>query len=261
MSTEVLANPFTESFIQSLWDCSTPLQLLGETLVPLFTEAGDRYSESDLELVQILSEFFLHSVAFVKLDLKGTNRQAEKWTELLLQIMHRNILQQNFDAELDFQLFREQLLGMCSGLSPVFTKKQMRILVDHFSTTYIKQIGLYRLTFTQIRPNADIKQTLFIDKPMPFPHLKDAKLIVKEEAKVEQTQELMTEEVADRVKVPLEERLQGLKYPDVDEESQKVVASKVAAARAALQAKMQERQKRLETRLTEAEKDLKKRRK
>ena len=133
--------------------------------------------------------------------------------------------------------------------------------MNHFTTTYIKQIGLYKLTFTRVRPCADIKHTLFIDKPMPVAPLRDGKLIVKEEAKAETAQEQHVEEVHDRVKIPLEERLQGLKYPEVDEESQKVVAAKVAAAKAALVAKLSERQKRLEARLAEAEKDLKRRRK
>jgi hypothetical protein len=261
MATDSLVNPFTDSFIQEMWDSKAPLQLLGEAVVQAFHSAGDSYAEADLEQVQILAEFFLHSVSFVKLDLRGSNSQAEKWVELLLYILRRNIEEQSFEAEADFQLFRELLLKLCSGLSPVFNKQQMQTLMDHFTTTYVKQIGLYRLTFTRIRPSADIKQTLFIDKPMPFPSLKDSKMIIKEEAKAEQTQELRTEEVADRVKIPLEERLQALKYPEVDEDSQKIVAAKVAAARNALQAKMQERQKRLETRITEAEKDLKRRRK
>lgn len=262
MATDSLVNPFTGSFIQEMWDSKAPLQLLGEAVVQAFHSAGgEGYAEADLEQVQILAEFFLHSVSFVKLDLRGSNTQAEKWVELLLSILRRNIEAQSFEAEADFQLFRELLLKLCSGLSPVFNKQQMQTLMDHFTTTYVKQIGLYRLTFTRIRPSADIKQTLFIDKPMPFPSLKDSKMIIKEEAKAEQTQELRTEEVADRVKIPLEERLQALKYPEVDEDSQKIVAAKVAAARNALQAKMQERQKRLETRITEAEKDLKRRRK
>ena len=252
---------FTEEFVQAVWNDKTPFKPLSAAVVRLFAEAGPDYAESDLELVQILAEFFLHSLAFVKLDLKATNLQAGKWLDLLMHILRRNIIDGSFEAEGDFELFQEMMLKLCTGLSPVFNKQQMETLMNHFTTTYTKQIGLYRLTFTRVRPCADIKHTLFIDKPMPLAPLRDGKLIVKEEAKTEAAQEQHVEEVHDRVKIPLEERLQGLKYPEVDEESQKVVAAKVAAAKAALNAKLSERQKRLEARLAEAEKDLKRRRK
>lgn len=252
---------FTEELVRTVWEEKTPFVPLSAAVVSTFSAAGPDYAESDLELVQILSEFFLHSLAFVKLDLKATNAQAAQWLELLLAVVKPNVVERTFEAEVDFPRFQEMMLKLCTGLSPVFSKQQMEVLMDHFTTTYIKQIGLYRLTFTRVRPCADIKHTLFIDKPMPLAPLRDGKMIVKEEAKAETTQEQHVEEVQDRVKIPLEERLQSLKYPEVDEESQAIVAAKVAAARAALAAKLAERQKRLETRLAEAEKDLKKRRK
>lgn len=253
-SSEVI-KIFTPEYITKIWTSQDAYNEVKSIILSEFKECGELITGDKSELQTILIEFFLHSLSFVKLDLMLNDSKCAVWLESLLTLLRSSVTNRYFNKYNDFSILRDNLIQLTAGSKCPLTKEEMDRLFKHINQTYFSHYNLYNYIFTQDRRQDDkiIKYT--IDTPLYTPPLQDAHKKVKQDSQVVATEDLPT--IQERpARVPLDEQLKNYKYFDVDMETRKKIMTKVTDTRQEMEKQLQDRQKMLEDKIAEIEKEV-----
>lgn len=242
---------FSPEYVARIWDAQDPQNELKSVIVSEFKECGEVITDDNSQLQRILIEFFLHSLSFVKLDCKMSDNKAAVWLEALLTVLRYSVNNKYFNKYNDFSALRDTLITSKCGM----TKEELDSLLNHINSTYFSHYNLYTYIFTQDRKQEDkiIKYT--IDTPLATAPLSEAHKKVQQESQAITSED--TPAIQERpARIPLDEQLKTYKFFDVDMETRKKVMAKVSDARLEMERQLQDRQRMLEEKIVEIEKEV-----
>ena len=234
-----------------IWDSHDPQSELKTVVLSEFKECGEVITDDNSQQQRILVEFFLHSLSFVKLDCQMNDSKAAAWLEALLTVLRYSVNNKYFNKYNDFSALRDALISSKCGM----TKEELDSLLNHINSTYFSHYNLYTYIFTSERKQQDkiIKYT--IDTPLATHSLSEAHKKVQQESQAIASEDAPT--IQERpARIPLDEQLKTYKFFDVDMETRKKVMTKVGDARHEMEKQLQERQRMLEEKIIEIEKEV-----
>lgn len=241
---------FSPEYVARIWEAPDPSSELKCVVLSEFKECGEVITDDNSSLQRILIEFFLHSLSFVKLDCKMNDTKAAAWLEALLTVLRYSVNNKYFNKYNDFSALRDTLIASKCGM----TKEELDSLLNHVNSTYFSHYNLYTYIFTQDRNQEDKLIKYTIDTPLATSPLQEAHKKVQQESQVIASEDAPT--ASERpARIPLDEQLKTYKFFDVDMETRKKVMAKVSDARQEMEKQLQDRQRMLEEKILEIEKE------
>lgn len=246
-----VSKAFSPEFVARIWEAQDPQSELKAVILSEFKECGEVITDDNSQLQRILIEFFLHSLSFVKLDCKMNDNKAAVWLEALLTVLRYSVINKYFNKYNDFSALRDTLISSKCDM----TKEELDSLLNHVNSTYFSHYNLYTNIFTSDRKQEDkiIKYT--IDTPLATSPLHEAHKKVQQESQAIASEDAPTTQERP-ARIPLDEQLKTYKFFDVDMETRKKVMAKVSDARVEMERQLQERQRGLEEKIIEIEKEV-----